>query len=331
VSQCRYESIILTVAILFLIPILFNKKSIAGLSITTYLTPVLFIPTLWLPRLYADRPIVDKMAMGAVHVPSLFDAFSVSNLIPNASANLIVFLGFDPHLGFSPIISAMSLAGFYLITKKLIDGCKSTSLQFRSMWLFGTITFCLLYFIQVSFFLGDMTIATQNRFAMAYLPYMVLPAMYLIHNIVSQVNLSIKIFVWIFFGFHLLYFWPYGSQQLLVNRGTIPYEYNKTLDYIRNNYESHSKILVISERPNFYIVHYQGALDFKYANQNPELIINKVAKDFDHILVLQKCLHETQAPLKTSRLNNSYRLVDLQTLKLTQTEYLKISKLISDN
>ena len=82
---------------------------------------------------------------------------------------------------------------------------------------------------------------------------------------------------------------------------------------------------------NFYIVHYQGALDFKYANQNPELIINKAARDFDHILVLQKCLYETRAPLKTSRLNNSYRLVDLQTLKLTQTEYLKISKLISEN
>jgi uncharacterized pyridoxamine 5'-phosphate oxidase family protein len=118
---------------------------------------------------------------------------------------------------------------------------------------------------------------------------------------------------------------------LLVNRGTIPYEYNKTLNYIRNNYESHSKILVICERPNLYIVHYPGALDFKYANQNPELIINKVAKDFDHILVLQKCLHETRAPLKTSRLNKSYQMVDLQTLKLTQTEYLKISKLISEN
>jgi hypothetical protein len=313
------------------VPIHFNKKSIASLSISTYLTPILFIPILWLPRLYADRPIVDKMAMGTVQVPSLFDAFSVSNLIPNSSANLIVFLGFDPQLGFSPVISAMSLAGLYLITKKLIVGRKSISSQFRTMWLFGTITFCLLYFIQVSFFLGDMTIATQNRFAMAYLPYIVLPAMYFIHNIVNKVSISNKIFIWIFFGFHLLYFWPYGSQQLLVNRGTIPDEYNKTLNYIRNNYESHSNILVICERPNFYIVHYQGALDFKYANQNPELIINKVAKVFDYILVLQKCLHETRAPLKTNRLNKSYRLVDSQTLKLTQTEYLKISILISDN
>jgi hypothetical protein len=271
------------------------------------------------------------MATGAVQVPSLFDAFSISNLISNASTNLIVFLGLDPHLGFSPVISAISLAGLYLMTQKLIVDRKSTSLQFQTMWLYGAITFCLLYFVQVSFFLGDMTIATQNRFAMAYLPYMVLPAIYFIHKTVNTATNSNKFLVWIVFGFHLLYFWPYGAQQMLVNRGTTPYEYNKTLNYLKNNYERHSKILVICERPNFYIVHYQSALDFNYANQNPELILKKAARDFDHILVLQKCLYETRSPLKTHRLNKSYRLADLKILELTQTEYLKISNLISDH
>ena len=66
VSQCRYESIIFAVAILFLLPIFLNKKSLAGFSIITYLTPTLFIPVLWLPRLYADRPIIDKMVMGKI-------------------------------------------------------------------------------------------------------------------------------------------------------------------------------------------------------------------------------------------------------------------------
>jgi hypothetical protein len=328
-SQCRYESIIFTVAILFLLPTLVNKKSIAGFSIATYVTPILFIPTLWLPRLYADRPIVDKMSNGIVQVPSLFDAFNISNLISNTSTNLVVFLGLDPHLGFSPVISAMALAGIYLMTKKLVAGRKRTSLEFRTMWLYGSVTFCLLYFIQFSFYLGDMTIVTQNRFAMTYLPYMVLPAIFFLHAIFNKVNISHKIIIWLFFGFHLLYFWPYGSQQLLVNRATIPYEYNKTLSYLRSNYKSQSKVLIICERPNFYIVHYQGALDFQYANQNPDFILNMGARDFDHILVLQKCLYDTRAPLKTNRLNNSFRLAPLKNLNLTQTEYLKISKIIN--
>jgi len=94
-----------------------------------------------------------------------------------------------------------------------------------------------------------MRIATQNRFALAFLPVMVLPAIYFIRAILNKVNISYKIFIWVFFGFHLLYFWPYGSQQLLVNRGTIPYEYNKTLNYLRSNFEKPSKIVVICERP----------------------------------------------------------------------------------
>ena len=331
VSQCRYESIIFAVAILFLLPILLNKKFLTGFSFITYVTPVLFIPTLWLPRLYADRPIIDKMVMGTVQVPSLFEAFSISNLISNTSKNIVVFSGLDPHLGFSPVISAMALAGLYLMAKKMIVGRKHASLQFQTLWLFGSFTFLLLYIIQVSFFLGDMRIATQNRFALVFLPVMVLPAVYFIHAILNKVNISYKVIVWAFFGFHLLYFWPYGSQQLLVNRGIIPYEYNKTLSYLKSNFEKQSKILVICERPNYYIVQYQGALDFKYANQNPEIIFNKASRDFDHILVLQKCRYKTGEPLNTHRLNGSYQLAYLDTLNLDQTEYLKISKLIVPN
>jgi hypothetical protein len=331
VSQCRYESIIFTVAILFLLPIFLNKKSIARFSIATYLTPILYIPTLWLPRLYTDRPIIDKMATGTVQVPSLFEAFSISNLISNTSGNLIVFLGLDPHLGFSPIISAMSLAGFYLMTKRLFVDRQNTSSQFRTMWLYGVSTFCMLYLIQASFYLGNMTLYTQNRFAMAYLPCMIFPAVYVVHHFSNQANIYKKIIVIIFFVFHLLYYWPYGAQQLLVQTGSIPYEYNKTLSYLKDNFKRNSNILVIAQRPYYYIVHYKGAVDFTYANQNMEKIKYNYGKEFDHILVLQKCLYETRAPLKTHHLNSSYRLINLKNLNLTQTEYLKISKLSTDD
>ena len=331
VSQCRYESAIFTLSFLFLLPMLLRKETIASFTAITYLTPALFIPTIWLTRLSANQPIVNKVLSGVAQVPNLYEAFSFSNLITNSATNLIVFLGLDPHLGFSWIVSALSLAGFYLMTKRLIVERRSTSLQFRTMWFYGVATFCLLYFIQVSFYLGNMALYTQNRFAMAYLPFMVFPAVFFVHRILNHANFSKKIIVFIFFVFHLLYFWPYGSQQLLVHTGSIPYEYNKTLSYLEDNFKRNSNILIISERPNLYIVQYKGAVDFTYANQNMEKIKDHYGKEFDHILVLQKCLHETRTPLKTSRLNTSYRLVSLKTLNLTQTEYLKISKLITDN
>ncbi len=331
VAQCRYESAIFTLAFLFLLPMLSKKKTIASFSIITYLTPILFIPTIWLTRLYADQPVVNKVIGGVAKVPNLYEAFSFSNLISNSATNLIVFLGLDPHLGFSWMVSALSLAGLYVMTKRFIVDRQSTGLQFRIMWLYGAATFCLLYFIQVSFYLGNMALYTQNRFAMAYLPFIVFPAVFFVHRFLNHTDISKKIFVFIFFVFHLLYLWPYGSQQLLVHTGSIPYEYNKTLSYLRDNFKRNSDILIISERPNLYIVHYKGAVDFSYANRNTEKIKDHYAKEFDHILVLQKCLYKSRAPLKTSRLNDSYRLGSLRALNLSQTEYLKISKLNTNN
>jgi len=330
VSQCRYESIIFSVGIFFLLPILLDKKTIAEFSIITYLIPVLFIPTIWLPRLYAGRPIIDKMAQGYVHAPSLYGAFSISNLITNTSKNLTVFLGLDPNLGFSPVISAMALAGLYLMIKNMIFGPKDSSLPNRLTLLYSVVTVVLIYFLQASFYLGNMRMVTQNRFAVAFLPYMVFPAVFCIHKFFGNKNASKKILVWIFFGFHLLYFWPYGAQQIFLNRSTIPYEFNNTLNYLKNNFESNAKILVICERPNLYIVHCQGALDFKFSNQNPDLILNMASRDFDHILVLQKYLYETGEPMKSQRLSKSFDLVNLKNLNLTQHEYLKISELVTN-
>ncbi|MBW2427776.1 MAG: glycosyltransferase family 39 protein, partial [Deltaproteobacteria bacterium] len=118
VSQCRYESMVFTVAILFLLPILLRKKAIAELSLITFITPFLFIPTIWLPRLYAQLPVITKMSNEFVQAANLYDAFSYSNLISNTSNNLIVFLGLDPNLGFSAVISGLSMAGIYLMTKR---------------------------------------------------------------------------------------------------------------------------------------------------------------------------------------------------------------------
>jgi hypothetical protein len=331
VSQCRYESAIFTLAFLFLLPMLSKKETIARFSIITYLTPILFIPTIWLTRLYANQPVVNKVIGGFAKVPNLYEAFSFSNFISNSATNLIVFLGLDPHLGFSWVISALSLAGLYVIIKRFIVNHQSTGLQFRIMWLYGVVTVCMLYFIQVSFYLGNMALYTQNRFAMAYLPFIVFPAIFFVHRFLNHAKISKKIFVFIFFVFHLLYFWPYGSQQLLVHTGSIPHEYNKTLSYLSDNFNRNSNILIISERPNLYIIHYKGAVDFSYANRNAKKIKDHYGKEFDHILVLQKCLYKTRAPLDSSRLNNSYQLVSLRALNLSQTEYLKVSKLITNN
>jgi len=330
VSQCRYESIVLIAAIFFLLPILLNRKSITEFSIVTYLTPILFIPTIWLPRTYADLPDINRLYNQFIQVPTLYDAFGVSNFIANTPNNLIVFLGLDPHLGFSPIVAITSIGGIYILTKKLIVDFPGASLEFKSMWLFGAVSFGLMYLIQSSFYRGDLTLFSQNRFALSFLPCLVLPSIAFIRSILAKETISKKIFVSIFWAFHLLFFWSYGSQQLLVNAGSIPLEYNKTLSYLKDHFKNNANLLVVCERPNLYILHYQGAVDFKYANQNADKILDHYQREFDHIIVLQKCRYETRKPMQNNRLINSYRLARLEHIKLTRSEYLRVSEILED-
>lgn len=332
-SQCRYESVVFLAAILFLLPILLTRKSITEFSIVTYLTPILFIPTIWLPRTYADLPDINRLYSQFIQVPSLYDAFSISNFIANAPKNLTVLLGLDPHFGFSAIVTMLSIGGIYLLTRKMIVDFPRASLEFKSMWLFGFVSFGLMALIQSSFYRGDLTIFTQNRFAMSYLPYVVLPAIVFIHSILNKekISNSKKIFAAVFWAFHLLFFWSYGSQQLLVNAGSIPYEYNKTISYLKDHYKNNANLLIVCERPNLYIVHFQGAIDFKYANLNAEKILSQYQRDYDHIVVIQKFRYGPQQPLRLNRLKDSYRLVHLENIKLTRSEYFRVSEISEDS
>jgi hypothetical protein len=328
VSQCRYESVIFTIAILFLLPILLKKDSISALSIISFVTPILFIPVMWAPRLYADLPDINRVGTTLIQVPSLYDAFSLTNLLENTRQNLIALLGLDPYLGFSPLISFLAIGGFILLTKKLIFSYRDSGLEFKTMWLFGVATFSLLYIIQFSFYRGDLTIFTQNRFATVYFPYVLFSAVFFIHTIFKTANrVKINVVV-LFFIFHLLFFWPFGSQQRFVDAGSLPYEYNKSLMFLEENFKNNSNILIIAERPNIYIIHYRGAVDFAFANENLDKIKNIHSKEFDHILVLQKIGYKKQKPLARNGIDTAYRLQKLSDIKLTQSTYMKVSKIL---
>jgi hypothetical protein len=108
----------------------------------------------------------------------------------------------------------------------------------------------------------------------------------------------------------------------------LSYEYGKTLNFLKENFKNNTRLLIIAERPNLYIIHYRGAVDFAYANQNADKIKNIHSKEFDHILVLQKFDYKTQTPLAWNRIDAAYRLRNLSKINLTQSTYLKILEII---
>jgi hypothetical protein len=98
--------------------------------------------------------------------------------------------------------------------------------------------------------------------------------------------------------------------------------------FLKENFKNNSNLLIIAERPNIYIIHYRGAVDFSFANQNMDKIKNIYNKEFDHVLVLQKIDYKTQTPLDWNEIEGAYRLKKLSDIKLTQSTYLKISEIM---
>ncbi len=330
-AQCRFESIAFTIAIVLLIPFLYKKKIISNFTFVTYLIPILYIPLVWQPRLYADIPDINQMNLSLagqqlVHTPNLYKSFSLTNLLANTNQNLFVFLGFDPHLGFTPVIAILAIFGLYMLSKKAVCKFNESSMQFKYMGAFGIIAFSMLYGILFSFYMGNLTLSTQNRFAMAFIPCMVFPAIYFLYTLSRNYDYSRKACIAVFLIFHLLYFWPYGSRQLFINEKTFTYEYNKVLKYIESSYGGNRNIVVISDRPNYYLIHYYGSVDFAYANTHKDQIINNLIKEFDHVLVLQRYFYTGNTHKTNNHMNSVYKLKELERFKITPKMFIRLSE-----
>lgn len=334
-AQCRFESIAFTVALLLILPVLYKQKILYNFSLILYLIPVLYIPFVWQPRLYMEFPDINKMVSAHgeqlfVQTPSLYHSFSFTNLFVNTTQNMFIFLGFDPHLGFSFVVSILAISGVYLMFRRLILlPLGELDSRFIYMALYGTVSFTLLYCILFSFYMGDLSIATQNRFALAFVPCMVIPLLYWLHRLQAKYNsrFHINILICLMVVFHLLYLWPYGARQIISNRLAASYEYNTVVRYINSKYKYNKNLLIISDKPNYYLIHYSGSVDFSYAKNNKKKISNELIKQFDQILVLQRCFYTKDAYRVKTKLDGIFNITEIKRFNITPAMFVILSEL----
>lgn len=326
-AQCRYESIIFTIVAIFLFIFLINKSLISRFSPITYLTPIFFILVLWQRRLFADLPHIVRYDSNLFQITNIFETFNLYNFFSNSSKNIFVFLGMDPNYGFTPIIAILSIIGSYLLIRKFILQFNTIQSQFRYIFLYSITTLLLLSVIIYSHYWGNFTIALQNRIALVFLPYLLFPAIYGLYKISGPIKFSKEIFLSVFFIFHLLFFLPYGTHQRLINSLSLPFEYKKNLTYLEKNFHGNKNILIISDRPNLYLVHEYGSVSFDFLKRHKEEISFQSQKEFDHVLTFQRYHYKNTLPDPKNRLDNSVILTELENIKITPLMYIKISEI----
>jgi len=214
--------------------------------------------------------------------------------------------------------------------KKNIVGFSKTDLKNELIYFYGLTSFFLILIIYSSYYWGNFTLPVSNRLALVFLPFIVFSAIYCLNKICIKIETHKKILLIILFAFHLIYYWPYASDQKIINGLSLTYEYNKVLNYIKENYDKkREKILIISDRPNLYLIHNCGSVNFSYANNNKEKIEYLFNNYFDHIIVIQRYLLKTKKIKKSNNIDSSFKIDELKNVKITRDMYIKILKVSS--
>lgn len=323
-ANCRYESFIFVFTLILLSPYLLKTELLKKYRFPVFFIPLAFLPLIWQRQI----TFLDSLVRGDKGLQAPEIVFGVKNFINNFSSNVFVITGLNADFGFLPLIFIFSASGIYLILKRYTFQSGTISTTNKA---FGTYVFAsaiLLFTVYTSFYWGRFTTDIDNRLAMSLLPFIILAAAYCL-SVFLHHRRRFASFLTIFLLFiQMLYYWPVGAENHLLNQNA-PYYANKRIThYLYKHHDmKKEKILLISDRPNFFIIHGLGSIGFQMANQNLEKLRYFKNIYYDDIIVLQKCNPITGAVKLDNQLSGDFQLLELKRINVSPDYYLRISRL----
>jgi hypothetical protein len=328
--QCRYESVIFLIGLVFLLPHIARREMIARYSIATFFAPLFLVPVLWQRKFFLNS--TEPVRVGLNLLETAQEGFGVSHLIQNFHKNIFVFSGLEADFGFIAPYFVLAVCGACLFVKQCLRKSEQNRSPSNPIIMFGLVSFFLLFLIYSSYQWGDFTRSTANRFALIFLPFMTVSCVHFLSRVFKQLSGEKVIILGILATAVLVYYWPHAFNQKLVQNLSLTYEYNGAVDYIETHYTAEKdKVLVVSDRPNLYLIHSWGSITFAYANEHKDLLAHLRNTYFTHILVLQRVAVQDDRPVADNAVDPSYRLKPLTTIRsghLTKLNLFEVTGII---
>ncbi len=325
-ANCRYETAIFFIGLIVLLPRLFSREIISKYRISAYLFPLLLLPLAWQRQIVFVSPLV---RVGR-EIQTADTPFGWNIFINNFSKNIYVITGLDPDYGFMLLVFIAAVAGIYLAARRLLLAFHAIPVQNRMFGAYAALTGSLLFLTYTSYFWGQFMADMSNRFAIAILPFLVLPAVYCLRKLFFLKYHAPGTFFSFFLVVHLLFYWPVGAQQKilkLLENNSLSYVYERVSHYLLTSYDlEHEKILLISDRPNLYLIHGVGSISFEFAvrHRNEFHFLENIY--YDEILVVQKCNPINDEIKEKNQSGKNFRLTKIARINVNEEYYLKISK-----
>lgn len=323
-ANCRYESILFFFCLIFLAPCFLNKGIIQKYRWPAFLIPLFFLPLAWQRQLIFFNPSIWQA--GGVKTPE--NPFGLENFFNNFSQNLFSLTGFDADFGFVFFIFALAVAGTYLAVKKWFLDSNSIGATNKAFGVYLFLSGTLLFILYNSFYWGQFTTDIDNRLALSFLPFVVIPAVYSMYQIPyfkSQPAKNITIFLLLA---QLLYYWPIAARHFLLEQNNFTYINDRITRYLYANHDlKNQKLLLISDRANFYVIHGIGSINFKKAIQDQQKICYLADVYYDQILVIQKCNPATGKVFPADQLEKTgFTIKPLARINISPKYYFRISE-----
>ncbi len=321
-AYCRYESAVFIIGLAVLIPFFANRRMIVQYRLPTFLCPILLLPLFWQRRLSSFSP---NVFYGDVrhHTDQLF---GLGNLADHFASNMTVLFGLDSRYGFLPVVFALAAVGLYGILKRLVLPADRPAGPARAVIVYGLVCAVSLFLLYSSFYWGDFRTGMDNRLALVLLPFLIVPAVYAVHRQLEKQSPVWKAAVVFMAVVQIVHYWPVAEKQAILQGNPLTYEYNRVLDYIRTNYDpGREKLLVISDRANFYTINGMGSVGFDYARRHVRQLRLLKRIYYDQLLVLQRPNPRTGETPPVQRLPEDYRLRPLKKIPIGPDYCVRIS------
>ena len=321
-AHCRYEAVIFIAGLVTLWPWLINRDLIGRYRLPTLLCPFLMLPLIWQRRLNFFSPAI---FVGETR-QTADSLFGFGHLTDHFSPNLFVLFGLDRDYGFIPTVFVLAVAGLYLVLRRWRRPAHGLSGHDRAIIRYGLACGIALFLFYASFFWGDFSLAIDNRLALVFLPFLVVPAVYAVKRWTSGAAPFWRAALVFLAVMQIVHYWPVAEKQRLIQGKSLTYEYNRVLGFLEANYDlSREKVLIISDRANFYTIHGLGSVNFAYANQQTEKLRQMKRIYYDHVLVLQRPHPRTGVLPPGQGLTADYRLRRLAEIPVGPDYEVRIS------
>lgn len=240
--------------------------------------------------------------------------------------NRLFFEGLFRFDYFLPYANLVILTGLLGLVVLLFSNRPASSPERRHLLIISGTCALSLWITLTSFLWGDLTHPASARFGVLFVLVLSFFAAWLLNRISlfrSRPSLMLSLC-----GLMLALYHPVSMENRFLNALILPREYRTELDFLRKI--GHTQLLLISERPGQFTVHQYGAVDFGYANEHKDQLLNELGRHlFRDIYVFQEIDYETGKPVNGQQLDALYRLRPELEIQNNEKSYLRLSRVDS--